>query len=246
MKKFLLAFSLFCFSLNAHVDIQECDSIQQLLSLARPGSSQLILLDIDNTLIHTKRMLGSDEWFTYYLKKEQANNPETAFHFVLDMWHAIQTVSSVIPMEEKTTDVIQILQKLNCPIMGLTTRGMALEHVTPRQLSSIGIQLDKTTPFLKTCTLKDLPSVLFSKGILFTNGTHKGKALKTLLEQIGWMPDQIIFINDKKAHIEETASSLPDQVHFLGLRYTVADAYVAQFDSHKADQQLQQFLDILQ
>jgi len=247
--KFVLTIPLalfLCFSLHAQVVIEECRSIQQLISLAQPCASQLILLDIDNTLLHPKQMLGSDEWFSYYLGKQQAlsNDRESVFHRVLDLWHAIHTISSVIPMERNTAEVVRELQKMNCTVMALTTRGSMLEHVTDRQLASIGINLSLAAPLHASFTLQHMSSVLFSKGVLFTNGKHKGDALKEFLRQIGWMPDRIIFINDKQNQLEEASASLPDHVHFLGLRYSVADDYVARFDPAIADKQLHSFLQI--
>ena len=119
-----------------------------------------------------------------------------------------------------------------------------LEHVTERQLSSLGIDLRQTSPVHTTFTLQHMPSVLFSKGILFTNGKHKGEALKEFLRQIGWMPDQIVFLNDKRNQLEEASSRLPAHTSFLGLRYAVSDAYVSCFDPRIAERQLRQFLQI--
>ena len=237
---------LFCFSLHGSVVIEECFSIEQLLSLARPSTSQLILLDIDNTLLHPRQMLGSDEWFSYYLEQQQTLSPnkEEAFHRVLDLWHSIHTVSSVIPMEKKTADIVKALQNMNCAVMAFTTRGSMLQHVTVRQLSSLGLDFRFASPVRATFTLQRTPSVLFSQGILFTNGTHKGESLREFLGQIGWFPDQIIFLNDKKSQLEEASSKLPPHVAFLGLRYAVSDSFVARFNPRIAERQLRHFLHI--
>jgi hypothetical protein len=245
-KAFLFFVTLFlCFSFQAYSLIEECSSIQQLVSLARP-SSQLILLDIDNTLLRPKQMLGSDEWFSYYLGRQAfiPEEKEKAFHRVLDLWEAIHVVSSVIPMEKNTAAVVRELQEMGCSLMAFTTRGSSLEYVTDRQLTSIGIHLSLKGHSNISFTLKNMPSVLFSKGVLFTNGTHKGQALREFLCQIGWMPDRIIFINDKQNQLEEASLGIPKTVQFLGLRYAPADEYVARFDPAIAEKQLQHFLHI--
>jgi hypothetical protein len=80
--------------------------------------------------------------------------------------------------------------------------------------------------------------VLFRTGILFTAGSHKGKTLFKLLDQLNTVPQKIVFVNDKKSHlraIEETAEERG--IPFIGLRYAYSDARKAAYQHEVADYQ---------
>lgn len=248
MKKHIFFLSLFiaCFrSLYAAGTIEECSSIQKLLSLASPTFSQLIILDIDNTLYRPKQMVGSDEWFDYTLQQEQKNAPHESKQKVLTLWTALQMITKVIPMESKTVDVINTLQQKHCLVMAMTTRGSNLAFSTFRQLSSLDIHLEKSEPTHVRFQLNKLPDVHYGNGVLFSNGHHKGETLKEFFTQLQWTPKQIIYINDKKEPLEEVQNSLPDSIDFLGLRYSKADQFVQQFKPDIASKELEAFTSLL-
>ena len=239
--------SFFNHSLSCSVVIEECRSIQEVSSFIQPGPTQLILFDIDNTLLRPRQMIGSDEWFSYYQNQLQKSSNETSrevFLRTLDLWHAIQLVTGVVPMEAETSSVVKKVQQMNCTVMGLTTRNSTLERTTIHQLNSLGISFSETAPIHVVFTLQHMPSVLFSKGVLFTSGKHKGQALKEFLRQIGWTPERILFINDKRDQLEEASEGAPPEIPFIGLRYAVSDRYVQAFDPGVAERELQQFLEL--
>jgi hypothetical protein len=47
--------------------IRECSTIRDVIAEIQPDT--LVVFDIDNTLLRPCQMLGSDEWFYYYIKK---------------------------------------------------------------------------------------------------------------------------------------------------------------------------------
>jgi hypothetical protein len=230
-------------SLWAQTQIREIASIEQLLDLADPASSQLIILDIDNTLYHPRQMLGSDEWFDYFHKKQcslHGNTPEARQH-VVHLWRAIQTVTEVIPIEAQTALLVQSIQNKACCVMAMTTRGPEMANTTFQQTASLKIDLSRTSPTKVRFQIHKMPEVHYGNGILFTNGNPKGEVLKEFLHQIQWMPSQIIYVNDKKEPLDEVAASLPETVHFLGLRYSGADHFVQNFSPEIADIELEHF-----
>jgi hypothetical protein len=69
--------------------------------------------------------------------------------------------------------------------------------------------------------------VLFKKGILFTSGTHKGKALFKFLDMINYKPKSIIFVDDKKHCLMQVRETCVEHgVPFTGFRYGFLDRKV--------------------
>lgn len=228
---------------NAHAVIKECNSVTQVLPLIDSSKKQLFIFDIDNTIYHPKQMLGSDEWFTYYLKKRQkvSKTFQEALTYVIDLWNSLQVVTEVIPMEPQTKAVIEALQKRGLCVMAMTTRGQELARTTMRQMSSLGIDIEKTAPTNVMFQLQSMPEVLFSKGVLYTFGKHKGEVIKGFLHQLNWKPDEICYINDKREPLDEVEASLLPPMKHIGLRYAVADAYITRFSPIVADKELECF-----
>lgn len=120
--------------------------------------------------------------------------------------------------------------------MGLTTQGLALATRTSIQLKEQKIDLKTASPFAEDVYfLNDHHGVLYRNGILFTSGSHKGKALFTFCEKIGLSPQKIVFINDKTTHLSEIEIEAEKRgVEFIGLRYSYSDAKKAKFSPELA------------
>lgn len=204
----------------------------------------LVIFDIDNTLLEPAQELGNDQWFyarlNYYKKK--GLNHTIALDKALSEWHSIQNVTKVTPVENHTYSIVASLQDKGQTIMGLTTRGLGLSTRTIEQLHCLNFDLTKTAPTSHEIFFWNGQGVLFKGGVLFTAGTHKGKALKKFLDQIGYKPKKIVFINDKASHLKDveefcTARNIP----FAGLRYGHLDKKVKNFREDIAQIQWEQF-----
>lgn len=210
----------------------------------------LVVLDIDDTLLIPSQTLGTDVWFLHRVKQLEAANidKKRAFEKALAEWEAIRQLTDVSIVEEGTEGVISDLQKASIPVMGLTTQGLALATRTVQQLQSLGIDLLQTAPakedfyFFNTSNAQsiDKHGVLYRHGILFTSGTHKGRALLTALKNAGVTPQHIIFINDKEKHLKEVEETLEGEaaelgIKFTGLRYSFGDERVAKFNPALTD-----------
>lgn len=226
-------------------EIRECSTIKDMACEATPDT--LLIFDIDNTLYRTVQMLGSDEWFYSHLSAQQkkTKDKEEALNTCLDLLHAIQAVTQVQPMEPCTASVVKQLQEQGYTVMALTTRGPQIGYTTLRQLDSIGIDMRKSPPTTTSFYLETMAQVQFLRGVLFTNGQHKGKALSQFLRQATLKPKRIVFINDKLAHIKEVAQIESEGIEFLGLRYSGSDEHVKKFNPDVAEMQLNFFLNLL-
>lgn len=201
----------------------------------------LVILDIDDTLLITSQMLGCDEWFLYRVKVRQNEGMSyrDAMENTIAEWQAIRHLTKMEIVEPGTEAIVEAWQKQGYTVMGLTTQGLGLATRTVQQLQEKGIDLSKTAPSAKEVYLQiSEHGVIYRKGILFTSGSQKGKALFQLCEQIGYKPKRIVFINDKATHLAEIETiAAKEQVPFLGLRYSYSDARKARFKTEIANYQ---------
>jgi hypothetical protein len=208
----------------------------------------LVVLDIDNTLIEPKQQVGSDQWFCYMLKyhRSQGLNDVEALKEVLPLWTKIQLKTEVRTCEPATAFVVRKLQEKNVPVIGLTSRSVALAFRTIDQLDSVGVHLKRSAPHaqdfrLSTEFAAHEDPAYYIEGILFCSGGHKGDLLLDFLEHADYNPSKIIFVNDKEKYLVDVEETMEKQVRisYVGLRYGACDERVKNFDPTLAQLQLQ-------
>jgi len=230
----------FCFG-----EIYEVSTIAEMDK--HKGEGVLFLYDIDNTLVRLERSFGCDQWFQYRFNQlqKQMDNRQEALDKALAEWTSIQYISKPQEVEAIGKDIIASQQREGVMLIGFTTRGLSLSRCTTMQLSTLGFDLSKTAPSKEELFFDNGQGVIFRKGVLFTAGTHKGKALFKFLDMLHVNPSKVVFINDKHqnlAEVEETC--LERNMPFTGLRYGFLDEWVNSFNPKVADAQLKSFLDI--
>lgn len=238
MNRFFLLICLITTYINqSHAIIVEAKNFKEITNYIYPET--LFLLDIDDTLLIPVQTLGTDAWFlsrlNYHL--QMGNEYPLALDKSLAEWEAVRHLTDVKIVEDGTDHIIDEMQKNNIAIMGLTTQGLALATRTIVQLASLSIDLSKTAPYSQDCYfINGKQGVLYRQGILFTSGTSKGEALIKLLDLIDYHPKHIVFINDKKTHLEDIEKSVElTNMTFTGLRYSYSDQRVANFQCEIAE-----------
>lgn len=241
---FLLLTLLWSATLPA--EIHETFNMSELYSHLKPG--MLVVFDIDNTLIEPVQELGSNQWFEKRIKEylSYGYNSQDALQAALKEWTAIQNITLVKLVEPGIEGIVKDLQQKEYSVMGLTTRGLSLSTLTVEQLESVDIDLSRTAPIHEEVYFMNERGVLFRGGSLFTAGTHKGEALRKLLEEAEFKPSSIMFINDKYSHlvpVEEYCTQYG--IPFIGLRYGYTDEKVKNFRKQIAEVQFYHFGHIL-
>lgn len=224
------------------VEVSSFDKIKEYLV-----PETLVILDIDNTLIMPIQELGSNQWFYHRLEwyELQGKTASDALELALAEWEAVQNITKVMAVEPNTAEIVDNLQNHHM-VMGLTTRGLALATRTLFQLRDVGIDLSLSAPIKEDVPLLNPQAILFRKGILFTSGTHKGKALLKLLDTFDFQPKRVVFINDKATHLREVEVACKEKnIPFTGLRYGYLDENVKGFRSDIARVQFENFKVIL-
>ncbi len=191
------------------------------------GPDTLILLDIDDTLLIPKQMLGCDEWFMHRCRQHQESglSKSDALEAAIAEWEAVRHLTKMEIVEVGSEKIVQSMQEKGLCVMGLTTQGLALATRTVQQLQEQQLDLSKTAPTQEDhCISIGGHTVLFREGILFTSGRSKGESLFKFCEKIGWWPKRIVFINDKEAHLRDIERAAEARgVEFVGLRYGYSD-----------------------
>jgi hypothetical protein len=239
----LLAVTTLFIPLQLRAEIIEISHFEALKAHIQEKGT-LCLVDIDDTCLIPCQTLGTDVWFldrwSHYEKTGLSK--KEALEKALGEWEAIRHLTQVKIVEEGTSQIIKDLQKQGVVMMGLTTQGLALATRTQLQLASLEIDLSQTAPYAtQDYYFTNGHGVLYRHGILFTSGTPKGPALEKLLNLMQLRPSKIVFINDKKTHLQDIERSLEKMgIPFVGLRYGYSDKRTESYNPEIAKIQFEQ------
>ena len=238
--KYLSLFALFLLQLSA--EIFETNEIASLETTVTPHT--FLILDIDNTLIEPVQTLGTDQWFYSQMLsyERQGYSKKEALDQTVKEWSAIQNLTRVQLVEPNAFEVIDRIQKNGITVIGLTARGLNLLYCTADQLNSVGIDLSRNAPTQEEVFFQNGRGVLFSGGILYCAGTHKGNALFKFLSLISHTPSTVLFIDDKISGLREVELACENHhIPFIGLRYSRTDHKVKNFCRALAEIQFKNF-----
>lgn len=225
----------------ARAEIRETSSMAEALSYAGPNT--LVVLDLDNTVMETAQMLGSDPFFGLLVDAAHGLGiqGDDAIQWALERNGLVQPESRVRPVEAQTPEWIQELQARGVRVMGLTSRPGLWAHRTIRQVESLGISLRVTAPIIESSAL---PSGQMQEGIFFLNpGKAKGPAMIEFLHLLGSSPESIVFVDDKASHTKSMEAALSSStIPHTSFRYGAADERVRAFNPEIARCQWNLFL----
>lgn len=224
--------------------IQEALSMQEIAKHITPGT--LVIFDLDNTVLEANQTLGTDQFFSFLVKKAEASGSQgqAAIDLALLQAGAIQPVTKVRLVEKMTRDFIQGLQAQSYTVFALTARPPEWATGTLKQVTSLGIDFSKTAPLLLTNNSDQTQNGLYKHGVFFLPpGSAKGSTLINFLNNSGQKPEKIIFIDDKISNVQSvdtalTAAGIPN----LEFRYGAADIRVKNFDPNLANFEYNYFL----
>ena len=166
--------------------IIETAHFQEILTYA--NDETLILLDIDDTILITPQMLGTDEWLRHQTdeRKKKGMDPKEAFTKSLAEWEIIRHLTFMELVEPGTDAIIHSLQAKGFPVMGLTMQGVTLATRTTHQLKMHQLDLSLNAPEQENHCLKiHGRNIFYIDGIMYTAGVSKADALFALCAKIG-------------------------------------------------------------
>jgi hypothetical protein len=152
----------------------------------------------------------------------------------------------------KSKDIKSI--SLTNSITGSYATFPSFEKMRIDQLESLGVSFSSSFPHIPCCRLKKFrpnPMTaglkrgrypLFKRGILFTNKNPKGMVLEAFLKHLAWVPERIIFIDDRSSFLKDVQELCASKnIPFNGFLYRGMDSRLRKADEETARLQLVHF-----
>lgn len=236
MKKVIFLFSaLFLLTLSAQAEIREVATMKAALSGIHKGD--VVVLDIDNTILEPTQTLGSDQWFEYLLEKNKQIDSETAFENTRRDWIEVQKVTNVELVEQTTPKLVRTLQAKGIMVLALTARPETLANVTAGQLRVLGVEFKTYSGFGSNETV-------YNSGVLYAGSKNKGLVLRDFFSQLNIKPNKLVFVDDKVKNVNNMDAEFGHDVFpNINFRYAAADPKVKSFSKEIAELQWSYFID---
>ncbi len=202
---------------------------------------KLLVLDIDNTILKSKSLLGSDQWYTWQsvLIKEKssqavAKNMKHLNKIINDMFCYLQYELC----ESDLSTTLSQFKKNNVEIILLTARGNKCHQNLRDTLLEFGVSQYLNTSF----SFISSKSISYQDGIIYCSGNHKGKILKSFLQQNQYIPNQIVFVDDKPKNLEKVLEIIPQTQVFICTNQYENIWLFSQSDKDKVTQEYENYL----
>lgn len=248
-KAFLGVFLVFviCFSTQALLDADIIEIQQMEEIIPEIDADTLVFFDVDNTLLISECMLGSESWWSStekILEQTGITFENAASHLVPTMWKIFETVPQ-IALEKITPELIRNLQDQNQCVFGLTARDLTPPHfanfdlLTHHQLRNVLIDFSNHSLDLEGSAISNF----FSHGIIFTCEQLKGPYLLNFLQSANLHPRKVIFIDDNLKQLQSVQASMDALgICFTGFHYLASRKFHEAFDPLIANIQLSYLL----
>lgn len=180
----------------SHSSIHEISSIADIDPFLK--TSDLVVFDIDNTLLEAKNSYCHVNVFYDLLDEGVARGVSELeiMEKISSPWEKLQKNCAVKPVEALIPHFIWELQKTK-KVMALTSRSGDIADETIAQLKAIGVDFSLSAPKKNDIEHfgKDL---LYKDGVIFTSEkVSKGPSLKAYLARCGFSPKHVLFVDDR-------------------------------------------------
>lgn len=194
------------------IEIKNIHEILKFISVN--DSNNILVLDIDNTILKTKTFLGSDQWYSWQSQLVNTNDKSAVAKDQSQLNQIINHMYSYLNYElceSETPNVLSNFRKNNFEIILLTARGDLGHQHLYKSLRELNISKHLNNSFSSFKGKK----TSFKDGIIYCNGGHKGHILRSFLKENNYNPDKIFFVDDKLKNLERVQESLPETQVFL-------------------------------
>lgn len=219
-------------SLQAQIDAQihEIDGLNQIMRYVENEQPDLVLFDIDDTLLHGLTKEATNKWFCARMKElmDSGLSSREAAEQILPTYTAAQCSTRVEFIDLDAPVVLQKIREKNIHTLVITTRGRKAQiDATLRQFSDLGLSFKQDTDTLnRTFMFDNMPGyTCYIDGIIFCDGNKKSIILAEFFNKINYTPKHIVFIDDELGNIlalEALAKRLGirfEGFHFLRVKH---------------------------
>lgn len=215
------------------IDSKDYHEILNQIEREAPQSSSLKIvgIDIDNTSLKMKGIIGSDQWFYWQEKllgKQSPYRVARDYSELLSIYYRIMGNAETTLTDPKILDFIAEARKMGYKFFGITARGHQIAYPSTRELSKNFINYENDL-FRGDAYYLGTPKgfqrqILLQDGIIYTAGQHKGKALDFFLDKFNLEPSYATIIDDKIKNVNQFLESMEQRrIKTLGVRYGLED-----------------------
>jgi len=227
--------------LSQIVETDQLDTVKSFLD----EKSTLVIFDIDNTLVTPYDLIGTEQWFVNLLEskmKEGLSLPE-AKKQILPLYYEVHNSISVKFTEPDINLLFEWLMNNHILYIALTARSDIFKYCSNRQLNEVGLKLPFKGLDQHHIRAHFENPVEFDEGVIYCGSSDKGDVLFYMLDQVGFKPEKIIFVDDRVSNLLSVQRvCLKRNIPFIGLRYSRLDGNEYIFDSGKSDEELKKLL----
>jgi phosphoglycolate phosphatase-like HAD superfamily hydrolase len=240
-KTILIGLFLLFFIVSLRSEITTHESIAALADyIAKEQHDRndiVVICDLDNTLIHPKTEVGSDQWIEHeaqMLAAAQGVSLAQAYQAILPLYYKIQHRIDLQLTEALIPELIADLKKDGITVIGLTARHNPIVDRTLEQLALLDIEFSDLVDRSMDIEASYYPA-LYKKGTIFCGNNNKGEVLFKFFALLGMSPKKLYFIDDKKHHLLTVEKiALERGIACVCIHYTGCADRVENFNSEQA------------
>lgn len=237
MKKLLNIIScltVFSYS-SAFAEITQTSNLAPIeAALNQADLETLVIFDVDDVLITAKDQILQPVHHKLAKKLEESLESRHSEEESQKLWSIIWLTRIDELVDPKMVSLIKEAQTKGIKVMALTNAWTgsfgnipSLEDWRIGELEDFGYTFKDSWSKLKSKTFTNLKSKdpkrfpVFKSGIVFTCNLPKAEVLKAFLQYTNLSPKKIIFIDDKRKHLESVeAFAKATGIPFIGFEYT--------------------------
>lgn len=243
--------TFFCLS-SCYATIVPVNEMKEIFEhLITADSKTLVIFDVDMVLVQPSNpafQMANMKRFGPIAKRIMKEVPLDKQMLFL----SLMTISSnPVLIDACILELFHIMAQRNIPAIALTANLTGpvgpvknMEEWRISTLKQLGIDFSLLTPYQKPLAFDDLPIFrgnysTYRDGILFVNGTavSKGEAFLSFLKKTGFLPNKVIFIDDREENLKSVELALQQmnrRVEYQGLHYLGAEHYPSEQISEEA------------
>ena len=201
-------------------------NITDVLKYIENPQKTLVVFDIDGTLIDVEIDHEAPyQWFKNKIKekvKEGLSPTEAQKKLLEELCNNKKFLVKIV--EENTIQVVSNIQNQGTMLIGLTARFSALANFTKDNLTMMNIDFAQNglTPNFIALPL-DHPCI-YKDGIISCGNNEKGTALISFLDHTHYMPELILFVDDRLSNILSVEQALKEKgIRCIAIHYQKND-----------------------
>ena len=216
-----------CFIRGQFISHESVTVLTQFIAQEKHSPQDLLVVfDLDNTLIHPKTEVGSDQWLEFKAKQHAQSHGVSiaqAYEALLPLYFKIQHLIDLDLIEEAAQNILYDLQAAGVTVIGLTMRYHPILNRTLSELDRLNITFSSLHPHEITLAgFKRNP--IYKQGVIFCSDNNKGVILFEFLKRFNIKPKKIFCIDDKTHHLEKVENEAKKHgiecacIHYIGCK----------------------------